>query len=340
MPYYSDRYVFAPDQQFTAADWKEIIGNQQAGGETISLDGSQATIQVHVPWQKKQTFAQFCVGWSYVVSSAATKLTRQNPVQHPSFPTMYASSVSFQAESPVGQAGVGTKVSGLYSTSLKVAKYHSVTATVQFTERPYFILPDAVIAVLGGFEGYRNTYFEPVPSIEILSAEGLNNLSFKYNSGGPGTSPIPAPFGTLMSKVTQTLNWMNVPHEYINGSNQYTFLPKKILNCVGRVNSAPFFGFPANTLLLQAPVFVRHRFPTPTADGTSGYFGWNIKLPLQYFEPNLGIQSGVPPGEVFAGHQVLPYRKNLLWYPAVREDGTSKIYPEADFKQIFERVTD
>lgn len=346
MPYYSDQFYEGADATFTINDWKEVIGDQQpGGGDSFSLESGESSLTLQVPWLKARSFIRFCLGWSFCRSATDPKLYRENPVEHPRFPWLTATTVSFQGSSPVGIAGVGTKVAGIYTGSVPVAKYEHLVATVRFTDKPWTFLDDDVAATLG--EQYRNTYFDPTPSIEIISAEGINSLKFFYNPGfilGPGTQGVPAPFGTLMAKITQTMNWMYVPNEYISGSDSLTFLPSKIQACVGRVNSADFLGFPANTLLLQAPKYDRCRFPIATAEGVYGYFGWNIKLPFQYFSPDLGPQTGVPSGGVFRGHQVLPWRSNLLWYPAVRElSGATaatlqKLYPEADFATIFEHV--
>lgn len=399
MTYYEDAHPDYFSTRFTRADWLEAIGNEQVGGESVSLEGGQATIAVKIPWAKRLAFARFVHGWSYV-SRGSLMLRRENPVRHPQWPHLVGANVSFQGISPVGVAGVGTKVAGAYPDSMFQAKYANCVATVTFTDRPWVFRRDH-----GGYspavEGTRNTYLEPTPTIEVISAEGLNNI--KFASGPNSGAAVPAPFGTLMSKCTYVLNWMWVPHEYISTSDYPVLVAAKINACVGRVNTDTFFGFPPGTLLLQAPSFQPFRFPIVTSDRTEGFFGWNVRLPIQHFDPprggttglllagaalNVGIidvsEASIPfietgdtvtlawaggfrenvtvgakVGNSFVvsggtgtdlpavatlmvvysnrwrGHQLVPRRQDLLWYGAVREDGSSKIYSEAAFANIF-----
>jgi len=337
-------------------------------------------------------------------------LHRENPVAHPTFATLSAASVSFQDIAPKGTPGQGSKVPGSYAASLPAAAYQYTLATVRFID---FKMPFYTDVEVFGDEVQRNTFFSPVPSVEIISAEGLNNI--KFANGPSRGAAIPAPFGTLMSKMTKTFNWMWVPHEYISGSDPTQFTPQKILNCIGCVNSTTWNGHPAGTLLLQAPVFTRFRFPVQTNNGLNGYFGWNVALPMQFFDPRRGtddagitnrisdtsaiiqipfatadnpinvfvgnllditwtdagggsrtdmlvtavdadngfvtISGGVgdalPPlftsltvlNQAFRGHQLVPRREDLKWYGAIRQNGVDKLYPEANFNQIFTHVS-
>ncbi len=342
MPYAADLYPEDTTTKFEVSQWLEMIGDQQpGGGESFSLENGEATIVVELSWEKARSFVATVLGVSFadkpVGSSGPRQLHRRLPLYHPRFCWLRASTVSLSSSAPVGVAGVGTKVVGAFNTGLRVAKYQKCFATVRFTDNPWTFLEDAD-AQTPTAEANRYTYFDPVPSVEIISAEGLNNVSFAYSPGvptGPPNTAIPAPFGTLMSKITYTLNWMQVPQEYISGPNTLRFLPSNILSCVGRVNSAAFMGFDAGTLLLQAPVFQRFRFPMMTTDAVYGYFGWNVRLPMQYFQPDPGPQVGAPAG--FAGHQLVPWRENLKWYPCLRVRG-QKLYPEADFATIFTHI--
>lgn len=341
MPYFNDALSFTP---FTVAEWKEVIGDQQPGGESISMEASQATIAVDIPWDRAMAFVRFALGWSFVSEPPRTggdaALHRINPARHPRFPYLSVANVSFQGVSPHGTPGVGTKVEGVYGSaiSLPQAAYNRCIATVTFQDQRWTFIEDGN-SYSPSAESQRNVFFDPVPSVEIISAEGLNNLKFSYTTAGPagpnGTA-VPAPFGTLMAKVTYTMNWMWVPHEYISTQPYPILRPTRILNCVGRVNTQDFFSFIPGTVLMQAPIFEPMRFPVVSnaANRGLGFFGWNVRIPFQYFEPEEGTQTGLPPGAQFHGHQLLPWRINLKWYPAIRESG-DKVFPEADFTQIF-----
>ncbi len=338
MPFYTDLLAESPSDTFTKSDWKEAIETTQpGGGEAFSLESGEAVIVVEIPWLKARSFIRFTLGWSYADNGSPYRLRRENPQAHPRFPWLTASTVSFGSVSPVGVAGVGTKVDGIYTGDVPVAKYARILATVRFVDRPWQFLTDAD-ASTPARESLRNTYFDLSPSIEVLSAEGLNNIKFAFSPGpptGPPNTAIPAPFGTLMSKVNYSLNWMWVPQEYI--SNGTVFYPTKIMSCVGRVNSADFKGFPAGTLLLQAPTFQRFRFPLPGVTPFDNFFGYNIRFPLQYFDPTRGPVVGGPTPPL-RGHQLIPWRSTLQWFGCLREDGTSRLYPEADFATLFTHV--
>lgn len=333
MPYSDNVLVESPEDTFTKSDWLEVIGNEQpGGGEAFTLESGEATIQVQIHWGQARSFIRFALGWSYADKESPYLMRRENPVYHPRFPWLTASSVAFSAAAPVGVQGVGTKVDGVFASGLKVARYDHCTATVRFTDRPWTFLEND-FASTPATEGNRNTYFDPVPSVEIISAEGINHIMF---ANGPGEgNKIPAPFGTLMSKITYTLNWMWVPQEYLSLDSNDTFIPSNVLSCVGRVNSAEFMGFPAGTLLLQAPAFQRFRFPISTSGGFYGYFGWNLRLPMQYFDPDRGETISA----TYRGHQCIPRREDLLWYGAKRTVDGGKLYPEADFNNIFKHIS-
>lgn len=405
MPYADDIYVEQADSVYTAADWRIAVDNEQPGGEEFSLSSSGATIVVHVSWKKVRSFLRYVLGWSYADRAYPYRLRREMPIYHPRFAWLRASSVQLRGLAPDAMGTSGTSRPGAYSTALRDAAYKLVEATIRFNDPPWTYLGDDSVPSYSA-EPQRYTYFDPVPSVEVISAEGLNNIKF---ANGPSAGiAIPAPFGTLMSKTLKTLHWMQVPHEYISGNDVLQFSPANINKVVGRVNSDVFLGHPPGTLLLQAPQYERFRFPIQTAGGIYNYFGWNIKFPMQFFDPQRGYDigtiagnaitlptlptspsgltytylagqpltlctalaaDGAPSGTVYSttvsslsgttlnvvsggglagsvyvfndayrGHQLLPRRADLKWYGAVREDGKSKLYPEAAYATIFKHV--
>ncbi len=400
-----------------------MIGDDQAGGgEAFSLESGEATVVVQMAWGKVRSFLRYALGFSYADAGAPWRLRRENPVFHPRYPWLTATTVTFSAKAPEPNAtDDGTFTAGIYPDAQNVAEYQIVYATVRFTDRPWSFLEDDEMVASGAdgataylLEPTRNTYFNPAPTVEIISAEGLNNISFA--NGTPAypdrTAAIPAPFGTLMSKCNLAFRWMWVPNEYVSGPSPLAFTPKWIEDCTGCVNSADFLGYPAGTLLLQAPSYERFRFPMAVAGGGSnktGFFGWNITLNMQFFDPNAGgdeatvttrgsdtfavltfvnalhgtypnttsvtvdwtaggtthsatgtITGSTPTALAFTatsgdalpivgtavtifdnryrGHQLVPKRSDLFWYGAIRSDGSSKLYPEANFYDIFKHV--
>jgi hypothetical protein len=69
------------------------------------------------------------------------------------------------------------------------------------------------------------------------------------------------------------------------------------------------------------------------------YFGWNIQIPLTYFNPTLGVPDTDPTNNTKArGHRTLPWRVDGKWYGAVREDNVNRYIEETDLNKLFEHI--
>ncbi|NCW80336.1 MAG: hypothetical protein EBV68_00480 [Betaproteobacteria bacterium] len=340
-----DVYPEDPDDEFDLVDdWKERIDSLAPGTESFSLEAGEATTPIQIPWNKARDALRKILGFDYADKAAPWALHRENPTYHGRFPWLTAANCTFQGVEPsYNDSQGGFLVEGLFDNppSPYVAKYSTIFGTVRFRDVPWEIRPDSSTPTAAD-EIKRNVYFDCDPSIEVLSAEGASFLKFIEGTpaADPATSSVPAPLGTLLAKTNFILNWMRVPHDYIS-DDPNILNPVKILACVGRVNSAAFGPFTRpGTLLMMPPKFERFRYPVCTVDGISNFFGWNVRIPLQYFNPDKGVANTPPGTSPYYGHNLMPYRADLKWYMAIRGPGTTvttdnTFLPQADFNDIF-----
>lgn len=347
MPYLKDVYPESPEDEFDlATDWIEAMENRQpGGGENCGETAGDATIVVEVAQNKRRSMVRRVLGFAYAdeTDDATARLHRENPVRHPVFPTMRATAINFSAFPPDGSGGT-LKAASVFDSPDDVpfyAKYQKVYATVKFRSfRCQFY--DDFDVFNNAQELYRNTYFDPASSVEMLSAEGpLGQMRWAETGAAPPSQPtvgepIKQTFGTLVSKNVYVLNWLRVPHEWISAEEYPLCDFRKINAIVGRVNSSEFGRFPTGTLCAQPPKYSPFQWQVSSNKGVQGFYGWDIQIPFQHFDPDKGV-----PASAFRGFQLLPWAPTLKWYHAVRSDPTvtTHLLPETDFNNLFKKAT-
>lgn len=348
MPYLEDALIEEPDDTFRplGSDLQEAIGDQQpGGGETFALEQSEATVVYQIPFNKKRSFLRWVLGFSCVERSNYAHIHRENPQHHPVFPDLYATACAFSAFPPkIEEDGL------LYLPSKwpsfrgikRYASYEVAYATVKFAAPPWQYRPDARITTAAQ-EVERNCYVDVSSTVEMLSAEGeLGQMKWSAPTvaGGPtfGTA-VTAPFGTLVSKANLLLTWSYVPELWLSVEGGTSFYPSNLLACVGTMNDDTFLGKPPGTLLMQPPVLKRFRWPVTTFDAIGAFYGYNVTIPFQYFDPSErgapNFPSALNPDR---GYKLLPFSRSLKWYPATRANGVTHLLNESTFSDIFERA--
>jgi hypothetical protein len=303
MPYYEDIFPEPGDFAFDPArDISEMIEMQQpGGGDTFSLEDGEATIVYRFDWLKARSFVRWMLGFSYADKGAPWRLRRENPQKHPRFGwltavTAHLSSVAPKVNETDAEPEHTPNFPAVTSDGdiTKTGFYHETWATVRFVTRKWNHRPDSDI-VSTSSEMTRNCYFEPNPSVEMLSIEGPLSQC-RWTATGPlgpvVGDPIPTALGTVIARCTHVMHWMHVPTEYISRGN-FLFRPRNILECAGFVNEYDFGPtgatddefFNKDTILMLAPKFERFRWPLATADGRFPFFGWNVSVPFVEFRP-------------------------------------------------------
>ena len=109
--------------------------------------------------------------------------------------------------------------------------------------------------------------------------------------------------------------WYSVPAEYILDE---TRVPSKLLSLVNRTNAFPFMGFPAKTLLLNAPRLEKVRVPAVALNEDEPIFLYNVYLSFTHFDPAKGV-----PESPYRGWDLFPRHQDGLFYLATRDGETS-----------------
>lgn len=390
MPYIDDILAETGDAVFDPAkDVSELHGDEQpGGGDAFALEAGEATLVYRFNWLKARSFVRFMLGFSFADRTKPYRLRRENPQPHPRYGYLTAASVHFSSHAPSsgGDDAVPARAPNFPAVYgdidlTKTGKYLETWATVKFVDRPWNFRPDGFVTTYSD-ELFRNCYWDHQPNIEMLSAEGpLAQLKFSATGdGGPSTTPptpIPSPFGTLLTKTTFFLNWMWVPESYLS-SDPNLFDPVRIRERVGFVNDRKFGKWGTGTVQMMPPQMTRFRFPVATFDGLFPFYGWNIRIPFVHFQPrprgesNAAFADDILAGQKAAyaaavaggdaaaiaaakaelaldqtkaeaqsdGYRLMPWAANRKWYPAVRSDGASYLFQEANLNTIFQHIDD
>lgn len=344
-------YTESPEDTFDPAkDAKELIGDTAPSGANFTQDVQESTRVYKIPAHMARSAVRYFLGYSYV-DPATKRLRREPPDWDPEYPWLFAHAVGFTPEvvesNPDNPNREPYSLSPFSAGPTKYARYKNVIATVQYRSFRCRFLPDSEIATAADeYKRYVQTTVSP--TIEILSADGASQLLFAetspaappINAGpvitGAARAAFPAPIGVLLPKAKITLEWLNVPRDYLTANPDVLF-PDKLLDRMGTVNDAPFLGRPAGTLLMQPPELVE--VPTPVAAEGVGDLDYdilqqvNVRLTFDYFDPLPGAAAPVT-----RGHNLMPFRGNNRFYLCTRDGSTNlanAFLRYTDFSQLF-----
>lgn len=348
-------YVEEPANQFHyTTDWQEIIDSaSQPSNSHISNDVQEATLVGYVPWNKQRDCARYFLGFAFTETVPPYRLFRENPLPHPVFPWLYAADVSFSPyliknNPDYNQPNVPSVFP--FHPPQYTTYCEKVIATVRYRNYRQFFLEDDEITTPSD-EWMRNVVIDIEPSVEALQCTGgLSQLTFAEpavpaaNQPQGGVNKFPAPLAALLSKVGFTLNWYNVPYDYLSSNTDY-FFPTKILACVGTVNSTTFLGdLPAGTVLMKSPRFIQKPFPVAADNFLFPLMAVDVQLSFEYFNPKKGPGTG---GAL--GHNLMPWSGDGtlakpggdgLFYLCTRDGtlGGTRLIAETDHTSIFTNV--
>lgn len=372
-------YTELPENTWTLADWKEVMAeNKPAGSGIWSLRDQQDAITIELPANKLRSCIKEVFGYSIADPDglvSPSKLIRKVPIQHPTFPWLWANAASSTLTSPF--AGYehqdaydnptakmtdianynAPPVSGEYGL---IGRYAKCYLTISF--KPFFgrIYKDDDVFWTGNevdrFVGMKTM----TPKLELINAAGADvNSAFRFAdtvTGGPTTGPDGTLFvGSVYSRkqtATYAIEWFNVEESYLvdTSADNYFLMPYpvRVLNAMGTLNELEFCGHAPGTLLFQGCQAVRYPQPIAT-DDQENLWAWDFLLMFNQFDPQDPPRPGVVVTEPIGrdpkrGHLLFPTRQSLGWYYATRSTdptyvGTYNgegILPLTDFNDIFE----
>lgn len=330
-------YVEASDDRFDYySDWQETIDDTGTSDTHLSNDVQENVRVGYVPANKVRSATRFFLGFAYCDTGSPYRLHRENPHADPEFPWLYAYDVSIKKLGPKANTDISPvtpKIESPFYAGFFFANYEKAIVTVRYRSFRCRFRPDDQIDA-NTDEWKRNVYFDVVPKVEALSADGVSQLHWDEGPAGVLNVPFPSPVAALKTQTGFVLNWLNVPTNYLSLTSDY-FFPTKIINCMGKLNSDLFLDtFNEKTLYMGPPTFNIKPAPVASDDPYDPLYYADLSIPLDYFEPEKGVVSA------YYGHSLFPWRVNGKWYHAVREDNTSEVLPSAAFSTILENVNE
>lgn len=336
---------------FTDTDFEEMCETleQPGGGDTLTKDDGECVLVGYIPYNKKRSAFTYLTGYDWADNSTPWALHRLPPVRCPIWPHMRCVGASFIGYNPEGNSAASLNKAQVPSPVplepiKKYTRYSRARTTLRFKPHPYPFATDTQLA--GNREYYRNTsVFDSVaPVLELLMAdtaqggEDAGYVKFLEGTDHNGASLVGKSFpGVVAERLTKAnlfMVWHDVPWEYV--FNPY--LPQKIMNCVGRVNSNVNWltVFPKGTLLLEAPIVKKKQLNAWT---TNDYipFVADIVLPFVFVDPTPAAGTG---STIFRGWNLWPFSRLGEWWSAARNGDASKpVFEFVDFDTIFTHVS-
>lgn len=339
-------------------DLKERIGSTAPNDSSFGIDGNASATMSYIvngpmgPSGEVDAFLNEVFPSSYMKTTAV--IGRNNPMAHPYFRWMYASSIS-------NVRGIGLKRDSNGNDSRmewvntdgdksyqKVPSYFGAydkyEVTVVFTPMPYYIFGDDLITTstltyakdngdLSNVPGVTNEYSRYVSYKTSVAAEYVTikagNFEFISEDNSVNKKPFPGFSGkTLLPKTVLNLTWHQVPYNFIFPTQPQC---ENIYNGLGRVNQIEFLGFGPGELLftgIESKEYTRNFFggnfntlnPLQAGWGLTDFLYADITFKLLYvgFETNYPYErSTYNNSYVYRGHNLGIYLGNQKYYPIV-----------------------
>lgn len=355
-------YVEAAEDEFVwADDWKEATDTHAPSSSQLSHDGQEATLVGRIPWNMERSATRAILGFAKADTASPWNLRRELPRRHPIHPQMRAYAVTFAPYGPKANSASTTPAANAQNIDSpfdepgenRVAYYYELLCTIRYRAFRYKFIEDDVIqaatALTGSNQEYQRFLFiDPEPTMDVLSADGVSQLTFAETGAGGGPTAgatgtrFPAPIGVLLTKTNLVVKWFGVPWDYLS-TDETVFTPTKILDCVGKVNDGTFFGRAAGTLLMRPPRYFIKPFPGVIGDDLiTPLMQVDLEIPMEYFKPTLGASS-----PIVQGHNNMPWRgapgdpHGGKFFLATYGGGTTdpRLLASATFTTIFTHVS-
>jgi len=340
------------------AAWDERVETQSPSSAGFSIEGGRAQITVFfgtTPYTEVKTIL------GHVTTSGDGKLQRTRPISHPVYPWMVAERISnIQG---IGSATRVASVAPLFVDANNLAYYAGYQAyatTIEFTPRPYALLPDSAITstqtswtdetgatVQNKFtnEYLRYTDYEILPDLDVITAQH-GQMVFRAAAVPPSGTAFTGMPKVYIPKAVVKVRWFQVPYSYIESSSSL------ILRYLGYINQTDFVlgsrTWPAGSLLHRGVVVKRYTPPIPDTKviaGASVYstakwcdieFVWEFTRRVNASSPSPAPSNT---NWITEGHNCMPwYRDRKFYYTTVSTDVLANqypTYPSVPFQLLF-----
>lgn len=349
-------------------DWVELGDIEQTGGgNQIARDDGVKTMVGLIPTAKEYDFELKAAGVAWADLASPWHMHRINPLPFPKnwqYRCVTADAVLWNPNT-VNRAADGQPASykavvpspwlnltqngwdGNKAARLPVTNdYTRLKATMRFRQVNYAVLEDSEMDyTVSGVtyrlsEVYRNTeFFSSVdPILDLLMTGTTQFLQWADGPVGVVGTDLTAKMPEYVQRASFVAVWHAVPYEYIIAPGAY--LPKKIMDGIGCVNSADWYGFKAGTLKLEAPRFKKSsQAAVRVIPGNfNANYVFDIFFPFSFIDPEPGMGGS----SVFRGWNLSLYSSTGKWYSVKRKGSTGTPLPYLkpyDFNKLFEHVS-
>lgn len=342
----------------------ERIASRSVSNSGFSLtEGARASMKLIVTEDKLESAIREAMGSATPLQAG---IQRKVPIAHPHWQWLFCERISNIEGVEFDRKVDATEEDVLFDTQSEAppltyyARYKRYELALDFTARPYAVLPDSSIKTFtetwtteaGAIEikeyaeeYLRYTEYRRTPSSEFLTAEN-GQMVWKMDA-----NPTPPPTVTLQDKAVAggqlrmlirsaqiEYKFYEVPYTFITSTKSF------ISRATGHVNIFDWNGHKAGSLLMLGATVDRVYtpiFPQWIETGGGGYVPSQQKLCDITFQM---LERDEAPGIAYAGAtgNAVAYGHNLLfnpqtarWYYAVNQNTGKPTYPAFPFSLIF-----
>lgn len=270
-----DEFLFS--DEFTEADWHESITAGRL--DTISRDRSACTLTIECEFAKYKAAVRKILGYSWVDENL--KLRREVPVYHPVWGWLYARAIT-----KIQFAGPTDTDQLQWEDAMPFGVYEWAQIEIEFGEVYYDVWKDSEVT----YEWERYLTDVPGEHVELIQIDAGQMKAYAPGVTLINGNPfISAPrIQARVEKNKRIITWHEVPHEFLYDENGQAPKLKAIQK---RVNSAPFWGSPAGTLLCESCEAKKKPMPIATDYFEGQRYHYDVEMVLIEFDPEPGDVS-------------------------------------------------
>lgn len=311
--------------------YAEFVSKGGWAGDAAFRPGESRVVRTYlIHFSNLQTFVREVIGYSWKGLQDG-KLHRALPMRDPHFTWCYATAITAIR----GISFSGKNVAFGYGP---FADYAYAAVTVLFATPEYSIKSDADVTTED--ERYVAKRLDPdLEALQLQEGQLIYDTAGTVDGAAITGNMFSGPGRTiLLPKLRLTWTWHDVPSKGLFTGEGFDDggVPTKIMDCVNRVNVADIWGFTAQTLLCNPPVFVPYTMPVPShvlnLGPTTPPRSFNVQFNLVHFDPPTGT------GETTKGWNLAPHPKTGEYF-RVKFKGTmqtTRPYYTVDMAKLFE----